>query len=75
MRIQKLHSKFIPEIQKRLIRPFVLVVAKDTNHAKEIRTMIESDRFFEGRYKGKVIEVHSNQRGEEKKKTYKNYLT
>lgn len=28
--------------------------------------MIESDRFFEGRYTGKVIEIHSNQRGAEK---------
>ncbi len=50
----------------RLVRPFVLVVARDTDHAKEIRTMIESDRFFEGRYTGKVMEIHSNQRGEEK---------
>lgn len=50
----------------RLVRPFILVVAKDTDHAKEIRTMIESERFFEGRYKGKVIEIHSSQRGEEK---------
>lgn len=51
---------------RKLVRPFVLVVAKDTDHAKEIRTMIESERFFEGRYKGKVIEIHSNQRGEER---------
>lgn len=28
--------------------------------------MIQSDSFFEGRYKDKVIEVHSNQSGEEK---------
>ena len=40
---------------KRLVRPFVLVVARDTEHAKEIRTLIESDRFFEGRYRGKVL--------------------
>ncbi|MDO8591009.1 MAG: DEAD/DEAH box helicase family protein [bacterium] len=50
----------------RLVRPFVLVVARDTDHAKEIRGLIESDRFFEGRYTGKVMEIHSNQRGEEK---------
>jgi len=50
----------------RLIRPFVLVVARDTDHAKEIRGLIESDRFFEGRYTGKVMEIHSNQHGEEK---------
>ena len=50
----------------RLVKPFVLVVAKDTTHAKEIKDAIESDRFFEGRYKGKVMEIHSNQRGSEK---------
>ena len=50
----------------RLVRPFVLVVARDTDHAKEIRALVESDRFFEGRYTGKVMEIHSNQRGEEK---------
>lgn len=50
----------------RLVRPFVLVVARDTDHAKEIRELIESDRFFGGRYTGKVMEIHSNQRGEEK---------
>ncbi len=58
----------------RLVRPFVLVVARDTDHAKEIREMIESDRFFEGRYKGKVMEVHSNQRGEEKEENVERLL-
>jgi type III restriction enzyme len=53
-------------MNKPLVRPFVLVVAKDTDHAKGIRTVIESEQFFEGRYKGRVIEIHSNQRGEEK---------
>ena len=42
------------------VKPFVLVVARDTKHASEIRELIESDRFFEGRYKGKVLEVTSN---------------
>jgi len=50
----------------RLVKPFVLVVAKDTTHAKEIKDVIESDRFFEGRYKDTVMEIHSNQRGSEK---------
>lgn len=51
------------------VKPFVLIVAKDTAHAGEIKTMISSDSFFEGRYKEKVIEVHSNQSGEEKDET------
>jgi len=58
----------------RLVRPFVLVVSRDTDHAKEIRQMIESDRFFEGRYKGKVMEIHSNQRGSEKEENIQKLL-
>ena len=59
----------------RLVRPFVLVVARDTDHAKEIRTMIESDRFFEGRYRGKVMEIHSSLRGEEKEANVEQLLS
>lgn len=51
------------------VKPFVLIVAKDTTHAGEIKAMIESNSFFDGRYKDKVIEVHSNQSGEEKDET------
>jgi type III restriction enzyme len=58
----------------RLVRPFVLVIAKDTDHAKEIHEIIESDQFFEGRYKGKVIEIHSNQSGEEKEENVQKLL-
>lgn len=47
------------------IKPFILVVAQDTFHAGQLKALIESDAFFEGRYKNKVIEVHSNQSGEE----------
>lgn len=54
---------------KDIVKPFVLVVAKDTDHANALMELIEGERFFEGRYKGKVITVHSNQRGEEKDET------
>ena len=47
------------------VKPFILVVAQDTNHAKEIRTIIESADFFAGAYIGKVIEIHTNQSGTE----------
>ncbi len=47
------------------VKPFVLVVAQDTAHATRIRQLRESDGFFGGAYRGKVIEVHSAQRGEE----------
>ena len=42
-----------------LVHPFMLVVAQDTNEARRLRAFIESEGFFNGRYKGKVIEVHS----------------
>src|SRR5690606_29491484 len=50
---------------RKLVHPFMLVVAQDTTHASEIRKLVESDEFFQGRYKGRVIEVHSGTRGEE----------
>ncbi len=48
------------------VKPFMLIVAKDTEHAREIKNLIQSENFFNGRYADKVIEVHSNQKGEEK---------
>lgn len=48
------------------VKPFVLIVAKDTDHAGTLRAMIQSDTFFNGRYRDKVMEIHSNQKGEEK---------
>ena len=51
---------------KQIVRPFVLVVAKDTAHSKEIREYLTSDSFFRGYYKDKVLEINSAQRGAEK---------
>lgn len=47
------------------VNPFILVVAQDTAHAKAIKDRIEDDQFLKGAYKGRVIEVHSNLKGEE----------
>ncbi|MEO8380831.1 MAG: DEAD/DEAH box helicase family protein [Acidobacteriota bacterium] len=49
-----------------IVKPFMLVVAKDTEHANELQKLMEEDQFFEGRYRGRVITVHSNQKGDEK---------
>ena len=48
------------------VKPFVLVVAKDTAHAGAIEDVIKSDAFFGGRYRERVIKVHSNLKGEMK---------
>lgn len=47
------------------VKPIVLIACKDTDHAKKIRALIDSDDFMHGKYKGKVIEIHSKQTGEE----------
>lgn len=49
-----------------LVKPFVLVVARDTEHAKDLMDIISSKDFFEGYYADKVMQIHSNQTGEEK---------
>lgn len=48
------------------VKPFVLVVTKNTDHAEQIKQMIQADNFYNGYYKDKVIEVHSAQKGSEK---------
>lgn len=53
------------QYDKPLIHPFMLVVAQDTTHASQLRSLIEADTFFDGRYKDRVIEIHSNQTGQE----------
>lgn len=50
----------------RIVKPFMLVVCQDTAHAEKIYAYLESESFFNGKYKGKVAIVHSNQSGEEK---------
>jgi type III restriction enzyme len=47
-----------------IVKPFILVVCQDTAHADEVQARIQSDTFFDGRYKSKVITVHSNQSGD-----------
>lgn len=48
-----------------LVKPFVLISTRDTTHASQVRAYVESDDFCEGRYKGKVIEIHSGKMGAE----------
>lgn len=51
---------------KQLVKPFVLVVAKDTEHSRQIKEYLTSTDFFRGYYKDKVLEINSAQRGAEK---------
>ena len=42
-----------------LVKPFILVVCRDINHAKETFHRLEED-MFDGRYKGKVLQIDSS---------------
>ena len=56
---------FAREFDKPIVKPFVLVIARDTTHAGQLLALIQSDAFFEGRYKDKVIQVDSSKTGAE----------
>lgn len=47
------------------VKPFMLVVCKDTDHAKGVEAYVKSSDFRGGRYAGKTIVVHSRQTGAE----------
>lgn len=49
----------------KLVKPFILVVCKDIAHAKEIYELINSDSFYDGQYKGKVLQIDSSTKKEE----------
>ncbi len=53
------------ETSREIIKPFVLVIARDTGHAKKLLDLIQSDNFFQGAYKDKVIQVDSSKTGAE----------
>lgn len=57
-----------------IVKPFVLVIARDTTHAKQLVDLIQSDAFFEGRYKAKVIQVDSSKTGAEEQEMVERLL-
>ena len=60
---------------RKIVKPFVLVVAKDTEHSKQIMDYICSKQFFNGYYNGKVLEINSAQKGSEKDENIEKLLT
>jgi type III restriction enzyme len=53
------------ETMNSIVKPFLLVIARDTTHASQLVQLIQSDGFFEGRYATKVIQVDSSRTGTE----------
>jgi len=56
------------------VKPFMLVIARDTTHAAQLKALIESDRFYEGRYQSKVIQVDSSRTGAEEEEMIRRLL-
>ena len=50
---------------QRVVKPFMLIIARETTHAGQLIQLIQSPQFFEGRYKDKVIQVDSSKTGAE----------
>lgn len=50
---------------KPFVKPFMLVVCKDTSHAEWVEHFVKSDEFRSGTYRNKTITVHSKQSGAE----------
>jgi type III restriction enzyme len=67
-------TSFANNTGNKLVKPFMLVVAQDTDHADRLKARIEHDDFFNGAYKGKAITVHSNLSGEESEETMQRLL-
>ncbi len=56
------------------VKPFMLVIARDTTHAAQLLARIESDTFFGGNYKGKVIQVDSSRTGAQEEEMIRRLL-
>lgn len=50
---------------KRLVKPFILVICRDTTHAKSVYDLITSGDFYEGSFADKVLQIDSTTRNEE----------
>lgn len=48
-----------------VVKPFILVACRDISHAKEVETLLQSDRIYHGAYKGKVLRIDSSSKKDE----------
>src|SRR5215204_2809732 len=62
------------ETGNKIVKPFLLVIARDTTHAAGLLQLIESEGFFAGAYKGKVIQVDSSRTGKEEEEMIERLL-
>jgi type III restriction enzyme len=57
-----------------IVKPFLLVIARDTTHAGQLIKHIKSEQFFAGSYAEKVIQVDSSRTGAEEEEMIERLL-
>ena len=63
--IKRKLSAYAENHEKPVVKPFMLIVCKDTDHAAWVERYVCSDAFRDGMYQNKTVTVHSKQRGAE----------
>ena len=58
-----------------VVKPFMLVIARDTTHAKQLRELMDADSFFSGNYRGKIIQVDSSKSGADEEEMIRRLLS
>ena len=56
------------------VKPFMLVIARDITHASALLAHLQSEEFFAGRYRNKVIQVDSSRSGAEEEEMVRKLL-
>ena len=56
------------------VKPFMLVIARDTTHAGALLAHLQSEAFFAGRYRHKVIQVDSSKSGADEEEMIRRLL-
>ncbi len=64
-RAKKHLANYAQDTGKRLVKPFMLIVCQNTDHANWVLNFVTSDEFKNGYYKDKTITVHSKLSGSE----------
>ncbi len=62
------------QTDRQIVKPFLLVIARDTTHASQLLQLIKGETFFEGRYQDKVIQVDSSKTGAEEEEMIQRLL-
>ncbi|MFH0785902.1 MAG: DEAD/DEAH box helicase family protein [Pseudomonadota bacterium] len=65
---------FARETDNPIVKPFLLVIARDTTHAGQLLTLIQSETFFAGHYQDKVIQVDSSRSGKDEEEMIERLL-